>query len=238
MNVGIIIIGNEILSGSVADVNSTYLAAEIFAAGASLLEIATVPDVSSAIAEKVKEFSERFDLVFTTGGIGPTHDDITYEAIALAFGRATYRHPELERIGREFKREVTPAVLKLITVPEGARPLPSGDFIWPPMMVENVVMLPGIPSLIEKQKGAWRPLLPDTPFVVREVKAFCRETALARAAGDTARDHPEVELGSYPKIQQRPHYVLLRFTGRDKDKVDFAVQHFLTGLPAEVRTEG
>lgn len=237
MNVGILIIGNEILSGSVADTNSTYLAKQVFASGASLKEIATIPDDKKVIAAKVREFSDRFDLVFTTGGIGPTHDDITYQSVALAFGLGTLLHPELERVGRKFKGEVTPAVLKLITVPEGAEPLVGGDFIWPPMRIENVVILPGIPSLIERQRGAWRGLLPNSRFEVQELKVFCREIELAPHAEAVDLSHESVELGSYPKIHEKPFFVLLRFTGRTRPAVDAAVTDFLSRLDPGTRTE-
>lgn len=237
MNVGILIIGNEILSGSVVDTNSSYLAKQVFASGASLKEIATIPDDVKIIAAKVKEFSHRFDLVFTTGGIGPTHDDITYQSVAAAFGVETFWHPELERIGRKFKGEVTPAVLKLITVPKGAEPLTGGDFIWPPMKIENVVVLPGIPALIERQRGAWRPLLPNSRFEVQELKVFCREVELAAHAEAVDQSHAEVELGSYPKIHEKPFFVLLRFIGRSPSAVEAAVTDFLARLDPGTRTE-
>ena len=232
---GIIIIGNEILSGSVADSNSGYLAKELFARGAHLREVAVVPDDLETIAGKVREFSSRFDLVITTGGIGPTHDDITFEAVAAAFGLGLEEHPELAQIARsKFKTGMNDAARKLTVVPATAELLSGGEFLWPPVRVRNVVVLPGIPALIRAQMPALEKLLPSLQFHVVSKKCYAHEVKLAAAAAATAADFPEVEVGSYPITETDDRHVLVKFTGRDEEKVTAALEAFVSRLPAEL----
>src|SRR5919198_2175325 len=102
---GIVIIGNEILSGKVQDVNAAYLVRELRLLGVDVQKISVIPDDIEVIAAEVSAFSHQFDMVFTSGGVGPTHDDVTIEGIAKAFGRRVVREPELEQKLRDFYKE-------------------------------------------------------------------------------------------------------------------------------------
>ncbi len=118
---GIIVIGNEILSGKVVDTNSPFLARELRGLGVTLLRILTIPDDVETIAAAVREFHTSFDVVFTSGGVGPTHDDVTMEGVARGLGRRVIRHPAIEGRLREYlKDKVNAARLKMAEVPEGS----------------------------------------------------------------------------------------------------------------------
>ena len=129
---GIVIIGNEILSGKVQDVNAAYLLRELRLLGVDVKKVSVIPDEIDIIALEVAAFSRQFDIVFTSGGVGPTHDDVSIEGIAKAFGRRVIRHPELERLLRSrYSGNLNEARLKLTEVPEGAL-LISEDGLWLP----------------------------------------------------------------------------------------------------------
>ncbi len=239
MNIGLIIIGNEILSGSVADTNTAFLARELFARGVCLREVAVIPDDVAVIASRVREFSSRFDLVVTTGGIGPTHDDVTYEGIARAFGRELEYRSELAGIAAGKKWWNEAAGQKLCHVPSGAVLLTGGTIPWPPIRVENVVILPGIPALVEAHLPALAALLPAGRFFVQTLRCWGREVDLADAAARVAAASSEVEVGSYPILASGgiPGHVLVKFTGRDESRVAQAVERFRGDLPSDMRTE-
>ena len=149
---GIVVIGNEILSGKVTDTNSSFLTRELRAMGVDVRRISVIPDDLDDIARTVRRFHETFDLVFTSGGVGPTHDDITIEGIARAFERRVVREPELERKLRDFyKEKVNDARLKMSEVPEGAELIYGGTLAFPTLKVENVYILPGIPEILQSK---------------------------------------------------------------------------------------
>ncbi|MFM8408750.1 MAG: molybdopterin-binding protein, partial [Alphaproteobacteria bacterium] len=132
---GIVVIGNEILSGKVVDTNSPYMASELRALGVELRRVTTIPDELDVIGDTVREFSGAFDVVFTSGGVGPTHDDVTIEGIARGFGRAVVRHPELEAGLRKYLGDrLNAAHLKMAEVPEGAELVPDTNLGFPTIL--------------------------------------------------------------------------------------------------------
>jgi len=148
-SVGILIIGNEILSGKVEDVNSPYFCRELRSLGVDVERIVTIPDVVDTIAFEVKSMSEAYDFVFTSGGIGPTHDDLTLEGVAAAFGRKVERSESIvQRIERAIGKPPNESQIKMATVPEGSVLFDSGDRWFPLVVVENVYVFPGIPELL------------------------------------------------------------------------------------------
>jgi molybdenum cofactor synthesis domain-containing protein len=237
VNVGLVIIGNEVLSGTVVDANSHFLERELFALGAKVREVCTLPDEIELVAAKVKEYSSRFDLVITTGGIGPTHDDITYEAVAKAMGVDLVVQPGLEALALRKFKTLNEAGRKLTMVPAGAELLPGSNFIWPPIKCGNVVVLPGIPDMIVAQFPAVAQLVEKRPVVVLEVRCFVHEVVLAEAATAVAKDFPDVEVGSYPILKGPGTHALLRFVGQDRGRTLAAFRSFLRRLPADVRIE-
>src|SRR5512137_2487004 len=144
---GILIIGSEVLSGKVTDENSPYLVRELRGLGVDVRRIVTIPDEIRVIVEVVRDMARNHDLVFTTGGVGPTHDDVTIAAIAQAFNRRLVRHPLLEEaLRRHYANGITAAQLRMAEVPEGSRLLGAEDFHLPIVACENVFIFPGIPE--------------------------------------------------------------------------------------------
>jgi molybdenum cofactor synthesis domain-containing protein len=149
---GIVVIGNEILSGKVTDTNSPFLARELRKLGVTLLCITTIPDDVDVIAATVKGFAERFEIVFTSGGVGPTHDDVTMEGVARAFGRKVVRHPELDKRLRQYLgANANQARMRMADVPDGAELIHDERLGFPTVLCENVYILPGIPEILEQK---------------------------------------------------------------------------------------
>lgn len=236
----IIVIGNEILSGKVVDTNAPFLTRELRAIGVTLKRILTIPDEVDEIAEAVKEFRPRYDVVFTSGGVGPTHDDVTMEGIAKGLGRRLVRHPAIESRLREFYKEhVNDARLKMSEVPEGAELLVDGRLGFPTVKCENFYILPGIPELFEQKFEALRERFSATPYTMRVVYTREGEGSIAEYLNATLAAFPELLLGSYPKLSHPEYTVKLTLESKDPEYVDRALAHLLQLLPAEaiVRTE-
>jgi len=237
---GIVVIGNEILSGKVVDTNSSFLARELRKMGVDLRRVAVISDDLEEIATTVREFHRAFDLVFTSGGVGPTHDDVTIEGIARAFGRRVVREPELERKLRDFyKEKVNDARLKMSEVPEGAELIYGGTVAFPTLKIENVYILPGIPEILQSKFLTIRERFTGAPFHLRIVYTREGEGAIAEFLNDTLRSFPELMLGSYPKIGDPEYVVKLTLESKDRDYVERAFAHLLRILPdgCVVKTE-
>jgi len=236
----IIVIGNEILSGKVIDTNAPFLTRELRAIGVTLKRILTIPDEVDEIAEAVKEFRPRYDVVFTSGGVGPTHDDVTMEGIAKGLGRRLVRHPAIETRLREFYKEhVNDARLKMSEVPEGAELLVDGRLGFPTVKCENFYILPGIPELFEQKFEALRERFSATPYTMRVVYTREGEGSIAEHLNATLAAFPELLLGSYPKLSHPEYTVKLTLESKDPEYVDRALAHLLRLLPVDavVRTE-
>jgi molybdenum cofactor synthesis domain-containing protein len=237
---GIVVIGNEILSGKVADTNSSFLARELRKMGVDVRRVAVIPDDVDDIARTVRDFHERFELVFTSGGVGPTHDDITIEGIARAFGRGVVREPELEKKLRDFyKEKVNDARLKMSEVPEGAELIYGGALAFPTLKIENVYILPGIPEILQSKFLAIRERFTADPFHLRVVYTREGEGVIAEFLNDTLKHFPLLLLGSYPRIGDPEYTVKLTLESKDQEYVDRAFRHLLEILPqgSVVRTE-
>src|ERR1700758_1293867 len=167
---GIIVIGNEILSGKTRDENSPYLATELRKLGVDVRKISVISDDLDLISSEVKDFSATYDYVFTTGGVGPTHDDLTMDGIAAAFGRRILRHPDLELSLRHFySEELVHGNLRMADVPEGAR-LVGGKGTWFPVVaVENVYIFPGVPEILQRKFERIKETFREAPFHLRQV---------------------------------------------------------------------
>jgi len=236
----IIVIGNEILSGKVVDTNAPFLTRELRAIGVTLKRILTIPDEVDEIAEAVKEFRPRYDVVFTSGGVGPTHDDVTMEGIAKGLGRRLVRHPAIESRLREFYKEhVNDARLKMSEVPEGAELLVDGRLGFPTVKCENFYILPGIPELFEQKFEALRERFTATPYTLRVVYTREGEGSIAEHLNATLAAFPDLLLGSYPKLSHPEYTVKLTLESKDPEYVDRALAHLLRLLPVDavVRTE-
>jgi molybdenum cofactor synthesis domain-containing protein len=231
---GILIIGNEILSGKVVDTNSPYLCAELRALGVDVERIVTIPDVSEAITREVKAMSEAYDFVFTSGGIGPTHDDLTMEAVSAAFGVPTVCSESiLARIARAQGQPATESQVKMAMIPEGATLVDAGDLWFPAVIIGNVYIFPGVPQLLRKKFESIRERFRGVPFVLRRVFVLRRETDIVASLNELVAEFPELMLGSYPKFEDRTFHTLLTLESRDPDYVQRALDALLARLPSD-----
>ncbi|MDH3518908.1 MAG: molybdopterin-binding protein [Myxococcales bacterium] len=231
---GILVIGNEILSGKVVDINSPYLCRELRTLGVDVERIYTIPDEIRVIAEAVKSMSQSYDYVLTSGGIGPTHDDLTVEGVAAAFGLPLERIPGIEeRIQRATGKELNQSQLKMARVPVGAQLIDSGDLWFPLVVVENVYVFPGIPELLRKKFESVRDRFRGVPFNLKRVYVTLMESAIAEDLSDLLREFPDLLLGSYPRIQEESFRVMLTLESRDACYVQRALESLLARLPAD-----
>jgi len=242
LGAGIVVIGNEILSGKTVDSNSSFLARELRQLGVTLKRITVIPDELDVIAETVRDFHRQFDVVFTSGGVGPTHDDITIEGVARALGRQVIVHPLLESKIREYLngRPVNAAHLKMAEVPEGAELLMDDRLRFPTIKVENVYVLPGIPEILQQKFLALKDRFSVDPYHLKVIYTNEIESTIATHLNDTLRVYPDLLLGSYPKIGTDEYRVKLTLESKDKNYVERAFAHLLNLLPqgCVVKTEG
>ena len=236
----IIVIGNEILSGKVVDTNAAFLCRELRSLGVALRRILVIPDELEAIAEAVRSYKPAFDVVFTSGGVGPTHDDITMAGIALALNRRVIRHPVLEQKIREFSGDkINEARLKLAEVPEGAELVFAGDVNFPAIHVENLYILPGIPEIFREKFLAIKSRFAVDPYFLRVVYSRAAESTIAQYLSQTLEAFPLIQLGSYPKLGEPEYRVRVTLESKDKEYVNRAFEHLVARLPPEsiARTE-
>ncbi len=214
---GILIIGNEILSGKVQDANSPYLAKELRALGTSLERIIVVPDEFDAIMPNLVELSRRYTWVFTSGGVGPTHDDITIAAIARALDREVTQAPELAAIIRSFfpEGEAPKASFKMAEIVDGTTLHYHESIRFPVMQVENIFILPGIPEIFRRDFEAVRETFRDAAYHLRTFYLQMRESDLAETLNVWLTEFPEIACGSYPVIGNQDWHV--RVTVESKD---------------------
>lgn len=243
LTAGIVIIGNEILSGKTVDSNSTFLAQELRQLGVTLRQVAVIPDELDIIADTVRGFHQQFDLVFTSGGVGPTHDDITMEGVAIGFGRRVVRHPVLEGKLREYLssgRSANESYLKMAEVPEGAELLSEDTLRFPTVKMENVYILPGIPEILQQKFLALKDRFVAAPYYLKVIYTTEYESGIAGSLNETLRHYPELQLGSYPKINNPEYRVKLTLESKDQTYVEQAFTHLMNLLPpgSVVRTEG
>ena len=239
----ILLVGNEILSGKVEEENARYLVRELRALGVSLGRIEIVPDDMKDIAASVRALSNRFDVVFTSGGVGPTHDDVTLPAIAMAFGRAIVRHAELESLIRSgMGSHLHTRDLRMADIPEGARleygSAPRDGGFWPVVVVENVWILPGVPSIFRRKFEAVRDQFRASPIHSRMVFLRVGEGQIADLLDAVVAAFPSVEIGSYPNLEASDHKVKITLDGRDPESVAAATRELVLRLgDAVVKTQ-
>lgn len=215
---GVIIIGDEILSGKFTDENTPFLARRLRELGVDLRRVSVIPDDVAGIGEEVRRFAGLFDHVFTTGGVGPTHDDLTMEGVARGFDVPLVRHPELEAILRDKLGEgCSDAALRMADVPRGASLWWDGDVIWPVVVMGNVAIFPGVPSLLRLKFDAVAARFHGVPVQGRRLITTARETDIAHLLSEAAAAWPTVSIGSYPQFDAAPHTVTVTMDSRDPD---------------------
>jgi molybdenum cofactor synthesis domain-containing protein len=237
---GIVLIGNEILSGKVVDANASYLCRELRALGVEVRRITVVPDEVELIAAEVAAHSRAFDVVFTSGGVGPTHDDVTIEGVARALGVPVVRDPRLVKLLEGYHRgRLNEARLKMAEVPEGAELMADGELVFPAVMVRNIYVLPGVPEIFRQKFEALRERFRESPFHLCNVFVNMPEGTLADHLNELVRRHPGVMLGSYPELFNAEFKVKVTLESKDREHVERAVEDLLRQLPgvAVVRVE-
>lgn len=229
-----LIIGNEILSGKIADTNAQFLIASLYRLGAQLKRLVIVPDILQDIATELARLAQGYDYVVTSGGIGPTHDDVTLESVAQAIGKPLLAHSEMEAIYRQFNPDPDPQVLvKMTHLPEGSVLISDAVVPWPVIRVGNIFVLPGVPPLFEKKLESLFPLFQSDPFHTARLHVDGRESLLAPLLIATC-DVTGVEIGSYPRQDDNGRYVLLILESKDP----VVVQHGLNDLCARLASGG
>jgi molybdenum cofactor synthesis domain-containing protein len=227
MNAAVIIIGNEILSGKFADENGPFLITELRERGVRLVRLVTI----DAIADEVLRCSELADIVITTGGVGPTHDDLTFEGVAQAFGVGVELNAELVAIMERFGLPLHDANLRMATVPSGTELVHDPSVGFPVVQVRNVYVLPGIPKLVRLKFAAIAPRLKGTVLHTDRVYVDDWESGIATALGDIVNAFPTVEIGSYPRSGEGPFRTLLTLESEDAQAVEQAVASMRASLP-------
>lgn len=199
----LLVIGDEILSGRTQDQNVAQVADWMNRQGIRLAEVRIVPDDEARIVEAVNALRRTHDYLFTTGGIGPTHDDITVDSIAAAFGVPVIVHPEARRVLEDYYRGrpggLTEARLRMARVPQGAELIPNPLSGAPGVRMDNVFILAGVPSIAGRMLEALDGKLEGgRPVVSVTVGAFAAESDVADLLRETQAAHPGVAIGSYP----------------------------------------
>lgn len=198
---GIIIIGDEILSGRTQDTNVQYLATELNDWGIKVCETRIIPDNEATIIETVRHFSDHFNYVFTTGGIGPTHDDITAVCIAKAFREKLVVHPEIAKLiqSRPSSPEVMESRLLMARVPESAQLIDNPTGGPQGFYIKNVYVMAGIPRVMQAMLSTLAGKLEGGPKTLScSVTAFLGESQIATRLGEIQDQFPSVSIGSYP----------------------------------------
>ena len=229
----LIIIGAEVLSGKVSDLNSPYLIRELRVRGVELTEIRTIGDDIETIADCVAQLSPTNDYLFTTGGIGPTHDDVTIEGVAKGLDCSISRHEMLEAsLRKHFGDRLNESRLKLADVPEGAY-VEMVTPVLPLIRAKNVFIFPGVPELMEQSFQHMAHELNGAPFISRHVKVRGSESAMADHLRDVQSTNPAVQIGSYPRFLEDGCEVKITVDGRLENEVDKALEEIITGLEQE-----
>jgi FAD synthetase len=230
----LLVIGNEILSGKVRDTNSAYLSVELRKLGVDLERILTIPDVIDTIADETRAMSEAYDFVFTSGGIGPTHDDLTMDGVAKAFGLDIVLNQSMvDRMARHSKAPINDAMKKMALIPQGADVLDVGGLWFPVVVVKNVHIFPGIPDLFEKKFDSIRDRFSGIPFQLTKIYVRENESEIAEILNTLLREFSELMLGSYPKINEDEFRVLLTLESRDPEYLKRATDTLVSRLPAD-----
>ena len=233
----VLVIGDEILSGRTKDQNIGFIADTLTDLGIDLEEARIVGDREAAIVDAVRALSARYDFVFTSGGIGPTHDDITADSVAKAFGVPISHHPEAEAVLRAHwaARGIEPneARLRMTRIPEGASLIPNAVSAAPGFQIRNVFVMAGVPSILQammdevaKRLPASRPLLSET------IEAHRGEGDIAAAVAAIQAAYPDVRIGSYPYFDGASFTTRLVLRSRDEAALAAARRALTAALAA------
>ena len=239
---GLLVIGDEILSGRTKDKNIGYIAEYLTAIGIDLKEVRVVADDEAAIVEAVNSMRARYSYLFTTGGIGPTHDDITAAALAEAFGVPLTRDPEAVRRLKEHygEGELNEARLRMALVPEGAELVDNPVSKAPGFVIGNVFVFAGVPRIMQAMfENIKYRLVGGAVVKSRAIAAFLLEGEIAAGLEQLQHRYPDLEIGSYPFLRAGRLGTSVVVRGTDETRIDDAAEELiglmrhLGGAPAE-----
>ena len=224
----VLVIGDEILSGRTQDANVAFFGQQLAAMGIRLKECRIIPDVPQVIVETLNAVRQTHTYVFTTGGIGPTHDDITTDCVAAAFGRKVVRHPAVEKALTAYYGDRTnDARLRMANVPDGpdVALIENHISVAPGYRIENVFVMAGVPSVARAMFEAVAPhLQKGAPVYSQSVDAHVREGDIAAALERIQNAHPGVSVGSYPFMRHDKLGTSIVARGTDKAAIASAIQ--------------
>ena len=230
----LLIIGNEILSGRTKDANLQFLALELNKLGVRMMECRVVPDIEQTIVDTLNEIRKKFDYVFTTGGIGPTHDDITADCIAKAFGVGISEHPEaVARMTKHYGDPAlfTPARRRMARVPHGGVLVDNPVSVAPGFQMENVFTFAGIPAVMQAMFHSMKHrLVGGAPVVSRTVRTNLPEGIIAEPLGALQKRFEDLDIGSYPAFRNGKPSVSLVLRGTDDARLGVASAELIDTL--------
>ena len=217
----ILIIGNEILSGRTVDKNTSFIAKWLGDLGISVEEVKIIPDKEDVIISSLNELRKKYQYVFTTGGIGPTHDDITSESVAKAFGKKYEYNKEAYVILEKYyaNSDFNEGRKKMARIPEGATLIYNEQGSAPAFSVENVFVLPGIPSYVELMLPQLKEVLISGKKIVSlSCDAKVRESAIAVELSNIQDKYPDIDIGSYPYSKEGSFGTMIVMRSIEVDK--------------------
>ena len=223
VNAAILIIGNEILSGRTQDSNTSTLALWLNSIGVKLQEVKVIPDVEKTIVDSVNLLRKQYDYVFTTGGIGPTHDDITAESISKAFNLKYEIHKEGYKLLEKYYKqgEFNKGRQKMIWMPENAKLILNPTSGAPGFNVENVFCLPGVPSILKSMLGGLKNhIVGGEPILSHTINLRTVESEIANSLTKVQDNNKDVEIGSYPFFQAGKLGVSIVIRSEEQKKID------------------
>ncbi|MBS0521675.1 MAG: competence/damage-inducible protein A [Proteobacteria bacterium] len=230
----IVVIGNEILSGRTKDANIPFLATELGKLGVRVMECRVIPDVEATIVATVNEVRAKFDYVFTTGGIGPTHDDITADCIAKAFGVGISEHPEaVARMSRHYGDPAlfTPARRRMARLPHGAVLVDNPISVAPGFQMENVFTFAGIPTIAQAMFQSMKHrLVGGDPVLSRTVRTNLPEGIIAEPLGALQKRFEDIDIGSYPGFRAGKVSVSLVLRGTNDARLQAAAAELIATI--------
>ncbi len=230
----ILIIGNEILSGKVTDENSPYLSRELRGLGVDVKRLAVLPDEIEVIAEQIRVWIGHYHLIFTCGGVGPTHDDVTIAGIARGLGKEVIRDSRLLALIQElYPPPMNEAMLKLCETPEGADLIMAEGLRYPVVAISDIYIFPGIPELLRKKFSLIRERFRSTPFCLKKIFVKSHELEIAHHLATVNTLYPSLGLGSYPVLKHPEYQVMLTMESKDPTYLDQAFLHLLNLLPKD-----
>ena len=223
VNAAILIIGNEILSGRTQDTNTSTLATWLNSIGVTVGEVRVIPDIEKTIIDTVNLLRNNYDYVFTTGGIGPTHDDNTAESISKAFGLKYEIHQQAFKILEAYykKGEFNEGRQKMVWMPQNANLILNPTSGAPGFNVENVFCLPGVPSILKSMLGGLKNrIVGGEPILSKTISLRTVESEIAKSLTKVQENNQDVEIGSYPFFQAGKLGVSIVIRSEDQSKID------------------